>query len=75
MFGRDVYPALEIKAAVLLVPIVRVDGNKRLGWAARVRCLRLSGVDLRVPDEAVGVIDGDSPEEVLGAITTQRARC
>ena len=50
VFGRDAYPGLDDKAAVLLESLVGnhalVDGNKRLAWSAtRIFCL-LNGVEL-----------------------------
>ena len=55
VFGRDAYPDLDAKAAVLLESIVRnhalVDGNKRLGWLAVVVFYGLNNVNLEAPDE------------------------
>lgn len=40
LYGREAYPDLDLKAAVLMDSIVGshplVDGNKRLGWLAAV---------------------------------------
>lgn len=51
LWGREVYPDLEEKAAALLESIVRahplVDGDTRLGWLASVALLDLNG---RWPD-------------------------
>ncbi|MDO5535169.1 MAG: type II toxin-antitoxin system death-on-curing family toxin [Propionibacteriaceae bacterium] len=72
VFGRDAYPTLEIKAAVLLESIVRnhplVDGNKRLGWLVTVVFLGLNGLDLQAPDDeaydlVIGVASGHIPSE------------
>lgn len=72
VFGRDAYPRLEGKAAVLLESIVRnpplVDGNKRLGWLATVVFLGLNGLDLEAPDDeaydlVVGVASGHTTPE------------
>lgn len=55
VFGRDAYPDLDAKAAVLLESIVRnhalVDGNKRLGWLALIVFYGLNDVALDAPDE------------------------
>ena len=54
VFGEDVHPMLDEKAAVLLLAVMRnhalADGNKRLGWFVRVAFLELNGVDLIVGD-------------------------
>jgi len=55
-YGREAYPSVHLKAAVLLESIVRnhplVDGNKRLGWLATVVFLGLNGIDLDAPDDS-----------------------
>ena len=55
VFGRDAYPDLDTKSAVLLESIVRnhalVDGNKRLGWLAVVIFYGLNDVELDAPDD------------------------
>lgn len=55
LYGREVYPDLDLKAAVLLESIVRnhplVDGNKRLGWLAVVVFFGLNEIDLDAPDD------------------------
>jgi len=55
VLGRDAYPSLHQKAAVLLESIVRnhplVDGNKRLGWLALVVFYALNGIDVEVSDD------------------------
>jgi len=55
VLGRDAYPSLHQKAAVLLESIVRnhplVDGNKRLGWLALYVFYALNGIDLEVSDD------------------------
>ncbi len=55
VFGRDAYPDLDAKAAVLLESIVRnhalVDGNKRLGWLSIVVFYGLNDVALDAPDD------------------------
>ena len=56
VFGRDVYPDLDTKAAALLESVVRnhalVDGNKRLGWLTLVVFYGLNDVTLEAPDGA-----------------------
>ncbi|MDO5737127.1 MAG: type II toxin-antitoxin system death-on-curing family toxin [Propionibacteriaceae bacterium] len=55
VFGRDAYPTLDDKAAVLLESLVGnhalVDGNKRLGWLSLVVFYGLNGVVLEAPDD------------------------
>ena len=55
LWGREVYPDLEEKAAALLESIVRahplVDGDTRLGWLATVVLLDLNGRWLDAPDD------------------------
>ena len=55
VFGRDAYPTLDEKAAVLLESLVGnhalVDGNKRLGWLSLVVFYGLNGVVLEAPDD------------------------
>ncbi len=55
--GRDAYPAVEEKAAVLLESITRshplVDGNKRLGWLATVTFCWINGWVVDGPDDEV----------------------
>ena len=55
VFGRDAYPGLDDKAAVLLESLVRhqplVDGNKRLGWLSVVVFYGLSNINLEAPDD------------------------
>jgi len=67
VFGSDVYPSLDHKAAVLLESLVKnhalVDGNKRLGWLAVVVFYGLNDVDLDAPDDdaydlVIGVASG-----------------
>jgi death-on-curing protein len=56
LFGREAYPGLDVKAAVLLESLVGnhslVDGNKRLGWLATVVFYGLNDVRLEAPDDA-----------------------
>ncbi|MDQ3690346.1 MAG: type II toxin-antitoxin system death-on-curing family toxin [Chloroflexota bacterium] len=56
LMGRDAYPTLHGKAAVLLESIVRnhplIDGNKRLGWMAIFVFFGLNGYDLDAQDDA-----------------------
>lgn len=55
LWGREAYPTLDEKAAVLLESLVRnrslVDGNKRLGWLATVVFLDINGVWVEAPDD------------------------
>lgn len=55
IFGREAYPSLADKAAVLLESLVGnhalVDGNKRLGWLSLVVFYGLNGIDLDAPDD------------------------
>ena len=55
VFGRDAYPDIDSKAAVLLESVVRnhalVDGNKRLGWLAVVVFYGLTDITLEAPDD------------------------
>jgi death on curing protein len=54
VFGEDVHPTLDEKAAVLLLAVMRnhalADGNKRLAWLVTAAFLELNGVDLVVDD-------------------------
>jgi len=54
VFGEEVHPTLEEKAATLLLAVNRnhalADGNKRLAWFVAVAFLELNGVDLVVDD-------------------------
>jgi death-on-curing protein len=54
VFGEDVHPTLDEKAAVLLLAVMRnhalADGNKRLAWIVTVAFLELNDVDLIVDD-------------------------
>ena len=57
--GRDVYPNLPAKAAVLMESLARnnalFDGNKRLAWLATYVFLAKNGVDLDPDDDAAYV--------------------
>ena len=54
VFGEDVHPTLDEKAAALLLAVMRnhalADGNKRLAWLVTAVFLELNGVDLVVDD-------------------------
>jgi len=56
VFGEEVHPTLEEKAAALLLAVMRnhplADGNKRLAWFVTVAFLVLNDVDLVVDDVA-----------------------
>jgi death-on-curing protein len=80
VFGIDVYPSLDLKAAALLTSVVSnhalVDGNKRLGWVAMRLFYALNGVELRfdedtayelVLDIAKGLNDVHHVARVLGS--------
>lgn len=66
LYGREAYPGIHLKAAVLLESIVRnhplIDGNKRLGWLSTVVFLGLNGLDLDAPDD-------DAYDLVIGVAT------
>lgn len=55
LYGREAYPSLDEKAAVLLESVVRnhplVDGNKRLGWLSVVVLYGLNEVEIDAPDD------------------------
>lgn len=55
LMGRDAYPSLHEKAAVLLESLVRnhalIDGNKRLGWMGVFVFYGLNGFDLDAPED------------------------
>ena len=80
VFGRDAYPDLDAKAAVLLESIVRnhalVDGNKRLGWLAVVVFYGLNNVNLEAPDEdaynlVIALASGTANYQDAAALLTQ----
>lgn len=54
VFGEEVHPTLDEKAAVLLISVMRnhalADGNKRLAWLVAAAFLELNGVDLVIDD-------------------------
>ncbi|BDZ65453.1 type II toxin-antitoxin system death-on-curing family toxin [Agromyces mangrovi Wang et al. 2018] len=56
VFGEEVHPTLEEKAAALLLAVMRnhplADGNKRLAWFVTVAFLELNDSDLVVDDVA-----------------------
>ncbi|ROS29238.1 death-on-curing protein [Rathayibacter sp. PhB127] len=66
LFGREAYPDIPQKAAVLLESLVRnhplVDGNKRLGWMSVVVFLGLNGLELDAPED-------DAYDLVIGVAT------
>ena len=55
IYGKDLYPDLVTKAAVVMHSIVAhhplVDGNKRLGWIALVTTLAINDIVLDVDDD------------------------
>lgn len=78
LYGREAYPGIPLKAAVLLESIVRnhplVDGNERLGWLSAVVFLGLNRLDLDAPDDeaydlVIGVATGEvAAEESAGKL-------
>ena len=67
VFGEDVHPTLDQKAAVLLLAVMRnhalADGNKRLAWLVTAAFLELNGVDL--------VVDGvDAADRFLRSVAS-----
>lgn len=60
VFGREAYPSLDEKAAVLLESLggnrVLFDGNKRLGWLSVVVFYGLNGIDVDAPDDEAYVL-------------------
>jgi death-on-curing protein len=66
LFGREAYPDVPQKAAVLLESLMRnhplVDGNKRLGWMSVVVFLGLNGLELDAPED-------DAYDLVIGVAT------
>lgn len=61
VFGKDAYPSIDEKAAVLLESIVRnhplIDGNKRLGWIAAVTFYETNGIAVNAPfDDAYDLV-------------------
>ena len=79
LYGHEVYPDLDRKAAALLDSLVGdhalVDGNKRLGWLAGVVSYGLNEIDLDAPDDpayelVMSVARGElSIEEIPAALT------
>lgn len=56
VFGEEVHPTLDEKAAALLLALMRnhplADGNKRLAWFVTVAFLELNDLDLLADDVA-----------------------
>lgn len=80
VFGVDIYPTLDLKAAALLTSVVSnhalVDGNKRLGWVAVRLLYGLNNVEVQfdeddayelVLDIAKGLDDVEHVARVLGS--------
>jgi death-on-curing protein len=77
LMGRDAYPTLHEKAAVLLESVVRnhplVDGNKRLGWMTVFVFYGLNGFDLDAPeDDAYDLVIAVSTGLLAYAETAER---
>lgn len=82
VFGREAYPGLDNKAAVLLESLVGnhalVDGNKRLGWLSLVVFYALNDIDLDAPDDkaydlVIAVASGTTTyQEVSAHLTSWR---
>lgn len=85
VMGRDAYPSVHEKAAVLLESLTRnhplVDGNKRLGWMAVFVFYGLNGLDLDAPTDdaydlvvavATGSLDYAEAAQRLGSWTRRR---
>ncbi len=55
LFGREVYPTIDEKAAVMLESILKnhalVDGNEHLGWLAIAVFYDISGLGLFMSDD------------------------
>ncbi|WP_438854369.1 type II toxin-antitoxin system death-on-curing family toxin [Agromyces sp. M3QZ16-3] len=70
VFGEEVHPTLDEKAAALLLAVMRnhplADGNKRLAWFVTVAFLELNELDLVVDD--VGEADQFLREVAAGAV-------
>jgi death on curing protein len=67
--GTDLYPALEEKAAALMLSLVQnhpfVDGNKRVGHAAAETFLMLNGFELvATVDESERIVAGLASSQV-----------
>src|SRR5215210_4058953 len=75
-FGQDAYPTLHQKAAALLDAVLRnhalVDGNKRLGWSARVAFHDLNDVDLAPVAVAAGHLELQKLSDQLAAWAVSR---
>lgn len=55
--GKDLYPTVQTKAAMLAFSLINnhpfVDGNKRIGILAMLTVLELNGIAVEVSDEAI----------------------
>lgn len=69
ILGREAYPGIDLKAAVLLDSIVSnhplVDGNKRLGWLAVAVFYQINDITLDAPEDpaydlVIGMADGST---------------
>ncbi|MCB7138113.1 type II toxin-antitoxin system death-on-curing family toxin [Cellulosimicrobium marinum] len=69
MFGVEAYPALDEKAAALLISLTKnhalIDGNKRLGWVGVRLFYALNGARLAMPqDDAYDLVIAIASGEV-----------
>ncbi len=55
MFGQELYPDIESKAAILFFLVAKnhafMDGNKRTAFACLLRFLKVNGFTLNAPDD------------------------
>ena len=77
MYGVEAYPALDEKAAALLLSVTKnhalIDGNKRLGWVAVRLFYALNGVRLVMPqDTAHALVVGVAAGEIDDVETAAR---
>lgn len=79
MYGVEAYPAIDDKAAALLLSVTKnhalIDGNKRLGWVGVRLFYALNGRSLAAPEDdaydlVIAIADGsiDDVHEVAGRL-------
>ncbi len=70
MFGKDLYPDLASKAAILIYSLVKnhsfVDGNKRTGLLCLLRFLQVNGYTLDATHDELYQFTMDVAASVLG---------